>query len=259
MTYILVDGIEIYYSMPRGCPNDKAQVLTLLIHGVGGSSRHWEPLLAQLPERFCPLLIDLPGHGNSGGTIPHSVEQAATVLKHFLLLIAVQKPFICIGHSMGGLIAQYFALRFPSSVERLVLIATAARIRLHPDFVQSALTGHWDLEMFRPSFGANIPLDIQNMVLAEYPKMRINAGADLTELGTSDLRQEVAGLTMPVFIIIGDDDVIISPRHSRMLSQALAHATLLVIPNGGHYVHAEQPQRLAQELDRFLQETASEI
>jgi len=252
MAYILIDGVNIYYDIPRGRGNDKEQVLTLLIHGAGGSSRHWEPLLAHLSQQFCPLLIDLPGHGLSGGTVPTSVGQVVTLLEHFLQQLEVKQPLWCIGHSMGGLIAQCFALRFPLRVERLVLIATAARIRLHQDFVQSTLIGHWDLEAFRPSFDADVPMQIQNLVLYEYLKTRVDDGCtDFMGLSTTDLRQEVSALTMPVLIIVGDDDVIISPRHSRALSQALAHATLLVIPNAGHYIHVEQPQRLAHELDQY--------
>jgi pimeloyl-ACP methyl ester carboxylesterase len=260
MAYAQVDGINIYYSMPRGAAKYKEQVLALLIHGGGGSTRHWEPLVAQLPAQFCPLLIDLPGHGHSGGTVPHSIEQTAILLDHFLQSLAVKQPLWCIGHSMGGLIAQYFALHYPSYIERLVLIATAARIRLHRDFVQAALTNQWNLELFRSSFGPDIPLDIQNLVLHEYPKMRAaHADVDFMGLNAIDLRPEVSALQIPVLLIVGGDDVIISPRHARTLFQALPHATLLVIPDGGHYVHVEQPQRIAQILAQLIQETPSPI
>jgi pimeloyl-ACP methyl ester carboxylesterase len=255
MVYTIVDDIEIYCDMPRGRGNGKGEVLTLLIHGAGGSSRHWEPLLEQLPAQFYPLLIDLPGHGRSGGTVPHSIDDVALLLEHFLERLEITQPFWCIGHSVGGLIAQYFAMRFPERVERLVLIATAARMRMHPDFVQSASSGRWNLEAFRPSFGADVPLDKQNLVLYEYLHTRLDAiNTDLMGAGTTDLRQEISALVVPTLVIIGDDDVIVSPRHSRALAQALARAKLLVIANGGHYVHVEQPQRVAQEIDRFMKE-----
>jgi len=260
MAHAFIDGIDIYYDMPRGRGNGEEQALALLIHGAGGSIRHWEPLLAHLSPQFCPLLIDLPGHGRSGGTVPGSVEQVVAFLDHFLQQLEVKRPLWCIGHSMGGLIAQCFALRFPSWIERLVLIATAARIRPHTDFVQSALTGRWELEAFRPSFSMDIPMRVQNLVLYEYPKMRVDARCmDFMGLGATDLHQEVSALHMPALVIVGDDDVIVSPRHSRALSQALVHATLLVIPNGGHYVHVEQPESVARALNQYVQEAISAI
>jgi pimeloyl-ACP methyl ester carboxylesterase len=259
MAYTLVDDINIYYDMPCEPGDNRDLVLAVLIHGVGGSSRHWEPLLARLPKQFCPLLIDLPGHGRSSGTVPRSIEEATTLLDHFLQKLEVKQPFWCIGHSMGGLIAQYFALRFPSRVERLVLMATSVRVRLHNDFVLSALSGHWDLEAFRPSFGANIPIEIQNLVLNEFPKVRVATNStDFMGASGFDLRQEIAVLTMPALVIAGDDDVIVSPRHTRMLAQMLPHATLVVVPHGGHYVHVEQPQYVAQTLACYMQETISQ-
>lgn len=260
MAYAQIDGINMYYSMPRGRGDMQEQMLTLFIHGGGGSSRHWEPLLAHLSDRFCPLVVDLPGHGRSGGTVPSSLAQTVTLLAHLLQSLEVQRPLWCVGHSMGGLIAQSFTLQYPSFLERLVLIATAARIRLHSDFVQAALTGQWNLDVFRPSFGPDVPLHIQDLVLHEYLKVRVDASCtNFMGLNTIDLRQEVSAIRIPILIVVGGDDVIISPRHSRMLSQTLAQATLLVIPDGGHYVHVEQPQRIAQNIDQFMQETPSHI
>jgi pimeloyl-ACP methyl ester carboxylesterase len=255
MAYICVDGISLYYDMPRGRGDKVDDIFAMLIHGGGGSSKHWEPLLEHLPQQFCPLLIDLPGHGHSSGTVPHSVPEATTFLEHLLQQLEVQQPFWCIGHSIGGLIAQYFALRFPSRVEQLVLIATSARIRLHPDFIKSALSGLWDLEMFRPSFGADIPIEIQNLVLNEYPKLRVDASSmDFMGASAFNLMQEIPTITLPVLVIGGDDDVIVSPRHTRMLAQALPEATLLTIPHGGHYVQVEQPKYVAQIIAHYAQE-----
>lgn len=252
MAFIVVDNTHIYYAMPRGRGNGKDQVLAFFIHGGGGSSRHWEPLLPHLPQQFCPLLIDLPGHGRSEGVASCSVEHTADFLDRFLKQLVGQQPVWCIGHSMGGIIAQCFALRFPSSVKALVLIATATSIRFHTDFVQSAATGHWDLEVFRPIFHSSVSLDLQNLVLAEYPKLRIDATADISMLGATTFREELSTLTLPTLIITGDDDVVVSPRHSRTLSHILAHATLVILPGGGHYVQVEQPQQMARELERFL-------
>jgi pimeloyl-ACP methyl ester carboxylesterase len=259
MADMLVDGISLFYAMPRGRGNDRDLVLTLFLHGAGGSSQHWEPLLAHLPARFCVLLVDLPGHGRSGGTLTHSIEQTVMLLVHLLDQLGLYQPLWCVGHSMGGLLAQALARRFPERVAGLVLIATATRIRIHADFAQAALSGKWDLEMFRPTFSSQVPRSLQDLVLGEYPKMRVEQGMDFVSLGKTDLSCEVAALTLSVLVIVGDDDVIISPRHSRTMFHALTNAALVVLPRGGHYLQVEQPQWRAQEIDHFVPQTASRL
>ena len=75
--------------------------------------------------------------------------------------------------------------------------------------------------------------------------------AAFMNLENVDLRGKVSTLTVPTLIITGDDDVIISPRHSRFLHKEIPYSTLMVVPHGGHYVHVEQPERVAEALNRF--------
>jgi len=242
----------MYYETPRGLLTGGEQVLTLLIHGAGGSSQHWQPLLPYLLDKLCPILIDLPGHGLSGGTVPSSIDEAAILLDHFLTQLDVEQPIYCVGHSLGGIIAQRFAMLFPERVAKLVLITTSARIQIHVDFLEAALAGKWDLETFRPSFGPDVPKEIQDLVLNEYPKTRVASDSShFMSLDSLDLRRKVSTLTVPTLIISGDDDAIISPRHSRFLHKEIPYSTLVVVPHGGHYVHVEQPEQVAEALNRF--------
>lgn len=250
--WTLVDDIEMYYETPYGLPIDKEQVLTLLIHGAGGSCQHWQPLLPYLLDKICPILIDLPGHGHSGATVPSSIDAAAILLDHFLTRLDVERPVYCVGHSLGGMIALRFAMLFPERVAKLTLITTSAHIQIHADFLEAALTGKWDLDAFRLSFGPDIPKEIQDLVLNEYPKMRVaNGRSNFMNLSNLDLRTKISTLTIPTLIISGDDDVIISPRHSRFLHKEMPYSTLVVVPCGGHYVHVEQPEKVAEALNHF--------
>ena len=121
---ILVGDIETYYEAPHGLLTGGEQVLTLLIHGAGGSCQHWQPLLPYLSDHICPLLIDLLGHGRSGGTIPSSIDDAAIFLNRSLAQLDVEQSLYCVGHSLGGMIAQRFAMLFPERVAKLALITT---------------------------------------------------------------------------------------------------------------------------------------
>jgi pimeloyl-ACP methyl ester carboxylesterase len=251
MAYALVDGISVYYEFHHGRPRDAGQVHTLFLHGAGGSSQHWARLVAHLDDCVCALLVDLPGLGRSGGRVPETVAAAARFSERLLSELRVPPPIICVGHSLGGLVAQRLALGSPELVAGLVLIATAPRVRPHPDFVRAALTGDFDLEALRASFGKGTPRAVQDLVLSELPKTRLPEGAT-SFMDDLDLREEISALSVPTLIVTGDDDVIISPRHSRWLHQRIAGSTLLVVPGAGHYVQVEQPEQVALALNRFL-------
>jgi len=248
--FIAVDGVETFYEMPRGFSHGK-QLPALFLHGAGGSTQHWGPLLNVLSSWLSPVLVDLPGLGKTGGTVLDSIDEAVDFLDHFLVLLNVGQPLVCVGHSLGGLIAMRFALCYPARVRRLVLIATAPRVQPHPDFLQSALTGDWDLESLRPSFGPGVPLEVQDLVLNELPKTRLGRSAT-SFMGDLDLGEQVSALSMPTLIITGDKDVIISPRHSRLLNRKIPRSTLSVVPGAGHYVQAEQPEQVSNALNRFI-------
>lgn len=248
--FIVVDGVETYYEMPRGNPRGK-QFPALFLHGAGGSTQHWGPLLNVLPSQLSPLLVDLPGLGQSGGMVPDSIDDAVDFLDHFLVLLHVEQRLVCVGHSLGGLIAQRFALCYPARVERLVLIATAPRVHPHPDFLQAALAGHWDLESLRPGFGPDVPREVQDLVLNELPKTRLGRSAT-SFMGDLDLGGQVSALNMPTLIVTGDRDVIISPRHSRILSQKIDRSTLSVVHGAGHYVQVEQPEQVSKAINQFI-------
>jgi pimeloyl-ACP methyl ester carboxylesterase len=156
MSVIEVGGLAVHYNAPRGIPHSESGHLLMFVHGAGGSSRHWEPVMARLGSEVFPVAVDLPGHGATDGYVLDSIEAIAEFLYAFLNALEVKRPVCYVGHSVGGLIGLYFALSYPTKVERLVLIATAARIQLHPDFLQQASTNNWDMGLLRQSFAPEI-------------------------------------------------------------------------------------------------------
>lgn len=261
MPFIQCGELEIYYNAPRGLPASSSDQLVLLVHGAGGSSRHWEPVLAvwtatPLPEQIFPVALDLPGHGNSSGTVLKSVAAIAEFLNAFLDQLHIKNPICYIGHSAGGLLGLQFALSYPDRVAQLVLIATFAQIQLHPDFLQQALTGAWDYPALQQSFAPEVPEELQHLVLHEFQHLRLSSNVnDFMDLSNVDLRSALSGLQVPALIITGDDDVIISPRKSKLLHRELPMAELVTIPAAGHYVHVERAATVAVAIDTFLQQS----
>jgi pimeloyl-ACP methyl ester carboxylesterase len=253
MPWIKVGALEIHYLAPKGVPHSDSGPILLLVHGAGGSSRHWEPMIARLGPEFWPVAVDLPGHGASKGYVPNSIEETATVLSEFLNELGIKRPICYVGQSMGGLIGLQFALSYPNRVERLVLMATAARIQLHPDFLQQALTGQWDLAMLNQSFAPEIPENLKQIVLDEFQHTRLTADAsDFMGVSAVDLGDAISALQVPTLILSGDDDVIISPRKSTLLQKQIPGSRLVKVLGAGHYLHVEKSEKIAEEINQFL-------
>jgi pimeloyl-ACP methyl ester carboxylesterase len=254
MSFIQVANHKVYYNAPFGLPSRGDRQVMLLVHGAGGSSRHWEPMLAQLNQAEFPIAIDLPGHGASDGYALDSIDEVGEFLNTFLARLGVEHPIYYVGQSMGGLIGLQFALAYPERVAKLVLMATSARIQLHPDFLQQAITGQWDYETLRQSFAVEVPENLKALVLSEFQYTCLKADAsDFMGVSRVDLSSAVSALRMPTLILTGDDDVIISPRKSKMLQWQIKNSRLVTIPGAGHYLHVEQPAKVAAEIQNFVQ------
>lgn len=256
-TSIKVGGLAVNYSAARGLPTSESEQLLLLVHGAGGSSRHWEPMIAKLGEGVFPVAVDLPGHGKTEGYVPDSIEAAAAFLAAFLDELAIKRPICYVGQSMGGIIGLQFAVNYPQRVERLVLMATATRIQLHPDFLSCALTGQWDMELLRQSFAPEIPEEIKQLVLSDFHHTRVAPGAtDFMGVSEVDLSRAVSNLNVPTLILTGDDDVIISPRKSTVLQRQIPGSRLVTVKGAGHYLQVEKSDIVAQEVNNFLQQSS---
>jgi pimeloyl-ACP methyl ester carboxylesterase len=253
MPFIKVANINVYYQAPLGIPKSNTEPLMLLVHGAGGSSHHWQPLLSELNRSIFPLAVDLPGHGMTSGTVPNSIEAVAQFLADFLTILGIEQPVCYVGQSLGGLIGLQFALNYPQRVERLVLMTTAAKIQLHPDFLASALSGEWDLATLRQSFAPEVPEAVKNLVLDEFQHTRLSKNAfDFMDVSSVDLTEAIATMPIPTLILTGDDDVIISPRKGKLLHRQLPNSHLVNIPDAGHYLQVEQPTKVAEAIAGFV-------
>ena len=265
MPLIKVGGLGVHYDAPWGLPpKDTGDLaphkVVMLVHGAGGSSRHWEPTIKSLGEggskqQWFLIAPDLPGHGATEGYVPNSIDAVATFLKAFLDELEIRHPICYVGQSMGGLIGLQFALSYPNLVERLVLMATAARIQLHPDFLGQALTGKWDMTFLGQSFHPETTEDAKELVLGEFQYTRMSSDAsDFMGVSTmEDLSNAISALQVPTLILTGDDDVIISPRKSSILQRKISGSRLVTVSGAGHYLHVEKHARVAEEVMRFLE------
>ncbi|HET9959531.1 MAG TPA: alpha/beta hydrolase [Polyangiaceae bacterium] len=235
-------GIRV--ALPRGAARVGSSSV-LLLHGAGASHRQWGPFIEALAPGFVPIAVDLPGHGESDGTVAPSLDAAVEFLAELFEALRLPTPLWCIGHSAGGVLALSLALHYPKRLSGLCTIASAPRLQLHPDFVQQARHGRFEYELARGGF-ARSDDPWAELVYDDLCKVRFGP-ASMFDGEHLDVRAALPNLRVPLLAIGAGSDRIVSPRHSRSLAAGVPRGTCVTLNDAGHYVHLEQPRQAARE------------
>src|SRR5919109_2013406 len=120
--YTVVNGLRFHYAQDGQGPD------LVLIHGLGGSLRDWDALVPELSRHYRLLRWDVRGFGDSDKPSgPYAPQLFARDLAGLLHALGVTRAHVA-GISMGGVIAQRFALDYPDLVQSLTLISTSSEV-----------------------------------------------------------------------------------------------------------------------------------
>lgn len=232
-----------------------ADTTLVFVHGSGDSAQVWEPLIALLPE-YHTVALDLPGHGalaSQPGPQSMSVADSAAFVLSEMSRRDLERPML-IGHSLGGAIALRVALDAPERVGRLGLLGTGARLRVAPAFLEAAreadVSGVWAVT--QASYAAQHESDAQAFHARRAPTAPGALFRDLSACNAFDAMGDVGRISQPALVIVGEDDRMTPPKFSAYLADQIPTSTLVVVPDAGHYVQVEQPQRVADALRTWL-------
>ncbi len=242
----------------------------VLLHGFSGCGANWADQTATLTDYLRVVTVDLLGHGQTESPADparYQIEAAAADL--IALLDVLELPAVdLLGYSMGGRLALYTALTYPARVQRLILessspgLATAtereARIvqdealatRIERDGI-AAFADYWTN---LPLFATQSP-EIRRRLHAQ--RLRNDPGGlanSLRGMGTGaqpSLWDRLSGLSVPTLLIAGALDAKFRAIQQAMHEQ-LPVSRLAIVPNAGHTVHVEQPERFRAEVISFL-------
>jgi pimeloyl-ACP methyl ester carboxylesterase len=231
----------------------------LLIHGTGGSTAWWDPVVPRLAGAYRVIRVDLFGHGRSaspagGYDIPTQARRVGAALDRL-----GADGVAVIGHSTGGSVATALAEQRPDLVAALALIDTGP----DPDaFIPQGLLSRlllaplpgrllWPLrteatirKAMRTAFTR--PVDIPDALVEDargmtHRALAATSRASLSYLGQRSLPARLAALGVPVLVIFGTDD------HRWRSSSATAYdivpgARVELLPGVGHTPMLEDPQ-----------------
>ncbi|TGA95337.1 alpha/beta fold hydrolase [Streptomyces sp. MZ04] len=230
----------------------------VLVHALGLDRRMWAAVVAQLPPGRRVIAYDLRGHGRAAGA-PHAttLHDLAADLAALLDALDIASAEVA-GLSMGGAVAQTFAVDHPERVARLHLVATAGDPQ--PAYLERAA------EAAAHGVGPQIAPTLERwftpgFLAADGDEVRYArdsvAGADTAAwcaswraLATLDTREHLPSLSVPTRVVAGGEDPSTSPAMMRALADAVPDAEFLVIPKVRHLISLEAPRALADCLSR---------
>lgn len=220
------------------------------MHGYCQSSAYWAPTLDRLAAAGVHgLAPDLPGFGASAGRPgPYTMEGYADALARLLDELGLDRVML-VGGSMGGVVAQHFALRHPGRVRRLLLVATGAftadpRAALaKADALASAA---WDEASVAPIVDGFFHRPPPAARLEEYRRIALMASpAAAVEAARSNARsrtlERLGAIGVPTLIIQGRHDRARTPEHGAGMRDRLPNGRLAVIEEAGHTPQLEAP------------------
>jgi pimeloyl-ACP methyl ester carboxylesterase len=268
MDIATIDGIEIAYRV-AGSESAKS---VLLIHGYTGNHRNWaftvKPLLA---AGYRTLSADNPGHGESAAPKsfePYEFGRVADLLYELAVGLDFE-PAVVIGHSMGGAIAEEYALRHRNAVRALVLVGSAGgasgsereAMAQHIDdlrevFARGGMAAVFDrlIELgLRP--GIESTGDAMRRILrSEFAKTSWE-GYEFGGLALRTRSETLSGLKqleLPTLILHGENESRELKRVADDLERTIAGSRRVVIKGAGHNPQLEAPDTFNRELLAFL-------
>jgi pimeloyl-ACP methyl ester carboxylesterase len=226
----------------------------IMIHGAGGCAQIWQNQIRPLNEVVNTLALDLPGHGETGGSGTPSIHSYAQWLGE-IIENRLQTPVFLMGHSMGGAVVQESALQFPQLLKGIVLVSTGLRLQVAPAFLDGFLNNFdqtIDMVMqFAYAPGADGTLVEQGAQLMKAAGKEV-VHADFLACDRFDRRQDMGGMDLPCAILCGDQDKLTPPSLSEKLHHAIRGSSLTIVPSAGHMVMIENHKAFNQEVSRFL-------
>lgn len=260
MAFAGINGINLHYRVAGSAVG----VPLVLANSLGTDARIWDDVIAALSGAYRIISYDKRGHGLSDAPdgdyrLDDHVDDLAGLLAH----LDVQRAVLA-GVSVGGLIAQGFALRHPTLLAGLILCDTAPKIgdaAMWNGRIASVREGglaaiaegvmaRWFTEGFRrdhPTELAGWRTMFERIPVAGY----IGTCASLRD---ADLSDQIGAINVPTLVVVGAEDISTPPELVRDAASRIPRAHFEIIPNCGHIPSIEQPQVLAAIIRQFYQQ-----
>ncbi len=256
-----VNGLDVYYEIHG---KEGAPWLTLS-HSLACSVRMWDEQIASFKDRYRILAYDTRGHGQTGAPSgAYTLEQLADDLKGLLDHLKISRTHYC-GLSMGGMIGQTFALKYPGILQTLVLADTSSRIpsEVGPVWAERIKTA--ETQGMQPLVKPTLERWFTAPYRSAHPETMTRIGKLIADtpvpgyvgccyaIPKLNLTARLKEITVPIQIIVGADDQGTPVAMSKEIHENAPGSRLDILPNAAHLSNIEQPQAFDRALAEFLQ------
>ena len=236
----------------------------LCLHGIGGDHTSFADQLAQLGERRV-IAWNMPGYGGSDPMVQMGFAALSSAVIALLDELGIEDVHL-VGQSIGGMIAQEVAIRVPTRVASLALIATTTAFGGRDDsFKQAFVTarlGPLDAGVDMATMAEQaIPAIIGPSASADMRQIAVEAMGRIDEtafrqviscLVTFNRRADQHRITQPCCLIAGSHDTNSPARIMAKMADGLANATFHIVDQAGHLVNSEYPDIVNAMLTNFF-------
>lgn len=263
--FAAVAGMNVHYR------DEGAGPVLVLLHSAGSSLHSWDGWVEVLRHDFRTIRLDLPGYGLTGPNPEgnYRIETYVDFLHAFSVELNLDSYHVA-GHGLGGQLAWNYALRYPQTVQKLVLLSASGYPRGAPaasslnvvanipgmDWLVAVMTPRSTTVSTLEASFSNPALISATLVdryyeLARYPG---NRRAAVLRLRDTDREQngDPRTLEQPTLILWGMDDRRVALADGRGFVDDIPNARLVTYPGVGHLLVEERPGQSARAALTFL-------
>lgn len=234
-----VNGIEMYYATyGAGDP-------VLLIHGGLGNADIWSAQVADLMKDHLVIVADSRGHGRSTRTAePFGYDLMSSDYLALLDYLKIDKVDL-VGWSDGGIIGLDIAMTHPERLDHV--FAQAANITtdgVNPAVATDAVFGSY-IDWMSKDYARLSPTPDQFDAFV----------GQISEMWASQPNwtdAQVAAITVPTEIVVGDHDEAILPAHSEKIAGLIPGAKLVILPDASHFAMLQAPGEYTAAVRAFI-------
>lgn len=258
--HVQIDGRRLAW---REAGNGPALVF---IHGMGGNSRNWETQYARFSDRFRVIGWDAPGYGESDDwpTDAPTVADYVSMIAQLLDRAGVGQAHM-VGHSFGGTLMPAFHKGHPDKVLSMVLAQPVIGSGPLGAEKQKEIIAARETLLAELGIGAYARQHAPRSVAATADAATVAKGVEVTSwtrpeghlaqwraMAGADIFREIAEKACPATVIAGTGDKTASQEVVRRIADAISGARLVELPDVGHMIYIEHPERFNAALEDHL-------
>jgi pimeloyl-ACP methyl ester carboxylesterase len=264
MPHLKSNGVNLYYE-EHGSGEPLVLIMGFTVSSIGW---HWN--VPAFAEDFRTIVFDNRGVGQSDKPdAPYSMQMFAEDTVGLLDGLNIDKAHV-FGISMGGMIAQEFALRYPQRVKTLILGCTNcggpnAVLSKDPDVlnilnniesvdVQQAALAMTKVAVTPWFMQKRMDILLQmNQMSIQHPTPKHGMVRQMQAIQGHDTYARLSLISMPTLVVTGKEDDLVPPENSLTLAQRIPNADLVLLSNASHLFNVELPEATGEVVKSFIQ------